>query len=61
MYELPQSSLVEHPESVARLQMNWQKVETKWKVFWWINRLSPSWMMSVAQQEYKKYSASIHE
>lgn len=25
-----------------------------WKLFWWIYRLSPSWMMSFAQQEYKK-------
>jgi short-subunit dehydrogenase len=25
-----------------------------WKLFWWMNRLSPSWMMSIAQHEYKK-------
>jgi NAD(P)-dependent dehydrogenase (short-subunit alcohol dehydrogenase family) len=25
-----------------------------WKLFWWFNRLSPSWMMSIAQREYKK-------
>jgi len=32
-----------------------------WKLFWWIERLSPSWMMSIAQREYKKISVSIHE
>jgi len=25
-----------------------------WKLFWWINRLSPSWMISIAEKEYRK-------